>query len=100
MSAAILEQLNPFKGYDYTKELEPVSLKWFLPKFVFGLITWIPFAIFAFAIPLIGWLFIPLVPIWPIAYPFIERLHIQRKQKKMKEQEEIMFRAMQRNKSK
>lgn len=81
--------MNYFKP-DYTKELEPVSLGWYLKGFVKGLILWIPFLGFALVVPIIGWIFLPLVPFFPFIYPFLERESIKRQQNKLKKKHGII----------
>lgn len=63
--------------------MEPISFRWYLISVLKGLIYWPGFAIFALFVPIIGWLFIPTIPFFPLFFPIIERFAIRKKQKQL-----------------
>lgn len=76
--------MNIFKfAFDFHKELEPISFKWYLRGLLKSLLFWPGLIGFAFIVPVIGWLFIPLIPFFPFVYPFIDRFAVIRKRQKL-----------------
>lgn len=58
---------------DITKDLPPMTIGSYLMDVVMGVFLWIPFAIMAIVTPVVGWVMIPMIPIFPFVYPFIKR---------------------------
>lgn len=48
-------------------------MSWYLKGFIKGLFLWIPFMVVCLIIPIIGWIMLPIVPVFPFIYPFIEK---------------------------
>lgn len=68
---------------------EPVqgmTIGYFLKHLPMGLLMWIPMLIFAFVMPVIGWLLIPVALVWPIAYPFVNKSKERKAWKKARQE--------------
>jgi len=77
-----------FKNFftiDYTKELEPISLWWYIKGVIKGLFVCLPLAVIFAIIPIVGWFFLIVLPVIPFIYPFIERENIKKGQRKLRE---------------
>lgn len=59
---------------------EKITFGWYIKGFLVGLLCLIPFTVFVFIIPVIGWIFIPTLPFFPFIFPFIWRESKYKKQ--------------------
>ena len=54
-------------------EKDKITLRWYAIGFLKGLLYWIPFTLVVLIIPIVGWILLPIVPIFPFVYPFLDR---------------------------